>query len=233
MIRSLIYLTSLSAGLLLSIAAVMPDPVLALQFNSSNVGAPGNREAGSARSSPCVTTDRGLVALIPADNVGLTTAAYPTVFAYLPPSTARVAEFALLDEQTNEEVYRATLDLPEQPGIFTVAVPNDGSVAALEVGRKYYWFFTVICNPNNRAEDMLVQGNIERVVLSPEVQARIATSDPAGQPAIYAEAGIWQDTLVTLHTLWQANPDDAVIRQEWASLLESVGLEAIATEPIL
>lgn len=233
MIRSPIYLTSLFAGLLLSLPVIVSAPALALQFNSSNVGAPGNRESGSARSVPCVTTDRGLVALIPEDNVGLTTTAYPTIFAYLPPSTARVAEFTLFDEETNEEIYRTTLDLPAQPGIFSVSVPADGSVAALEVGRKYYWYFTVICNPDKREEDMLVQGNIERVVLSPEVQARIAAADLAGQPAIYAEAGIWQDTIETLHTLWQANPDDAVIRQEWASLLESVGLEAIATEPIL
>ncbi|NJO66631.1 MAG: DUF928 domain-containing protein [Leptolyngbyaceae cyanobacterium RM1_405_57] len=76
-------LTRLSVTLLLSLVTTVSfsgvtSAQASIRFNSPSLGAPGNREAGASRSAPCAASDRGLVALLPETNLGLTTQAYPT-----------------------------------------------------------------------------------------------------------------------------------------------------------
>jgi hypothetical protein len=56
---------------------------------------------------------------------------------------------------------------------------------------------------------------------------------PREQINLYAANGIWHDALTNLAQLRQTNPEDAALMADWESLLKSVNLEAIATEPIV
>ena len=49
---------------------------------------------------------------------------------------------------------------------------------------------------------------------------------------IYAQEGIWYDTLATLNAAKLAQPDDVTLASEWKDLLQQVGLEAIADRPL-
>ncbi|WP_210407399.1 DUF928 domain-containing protein, partial [Hydrocoleum sp. CS-953] len=49
---------------------------------------------------------------------------------------------------------------------------------------------------------------------------------------IYSEAGIWYEALVTLAELIRSNPNDVKFTSEWQNLLNSVGLNEVATEPL-
>jgi hypothetical protein len=62
------------------------------------------------------------------------------------------------------------------------------------------------------------------------VQLDTATSREL--PLIYANAGIWHETLTTLVKLRQENPRDEELENYWINILRSVGLNDIAQEPL-
>jgi hypothetical protein len=51
--------------------------------------------------------------------------------------------------------------------------------------------------------------------------------------AIYAASGIWYDSITTLVELRQKRFDDAALKNDWQSLLESVDLAKIAQESLV
>lgn len=223
--------------LLLSFAAIasysgMTSAQASIRFNSPSIGAPGNREAGASRSAPCAASDRGLVALLPETNLGLTTQAYPTFFAYLPPSTATTAEFVLYHEGTDELVYSTSFEITGDAGIASIQLPQQAGQMPLEVGESYYWYFTVVCDTADRSADMTVQGGVQRVAPDSSLLNQVQTAQPQEIPIIYAEAGIWHEALSTLVELSRANPDDPTVNANLDELLGSVGLGAIANEPL-
>jgi hypothetical protein len=223
--------------LLLSLAAIasyssMTSAQASIRFNSPSIGAPGNREAGASRSAPCAASDRGLVALLPETNLGLTTQAYPTFFAYLPPSTATTAEFVLYHEGTDELVYSTSFEITGDAGIASIQLPQQAGQMPLEVGESYYWYFTVVCDAADRSADMTVQGGVQRVAPDSSLLNQVQTAQPQEIPIIYAEAGIWHEALSTLVELSRANPNDPTVNANLDELLGSVGLGAIADEPL-
>ncbi|MBD1867971.1 DUF928 domain-containing protein [Cyanobacteria bacterium FACHB-471] len=223
--------------LLLSLAAIasssnVTSAQASIRFNSPSIGAPGNREAGASRSALCAASDRGLVALLPETNLGLTTQAYPTFFAYLPPTTATTAEFVLYHEGTDELVYSTSFEITGNPGIASIQLPEQAGQRPLEVGESYYWYFTIICNADERSADMSVQGGVQRVAPDSSLLNQVQTAQPQEIPIIYAEAGIWHEALSTLVELSRANPNDPTVNANLDELLSSVGLGAIANEPL-
>jgi hypothetical protein len=71
-------------------------------------------------------------------------------------------------------------------------------------------------------------GTIERVDPPPELLARLEQSAPSDLPALYAEEGLWYDSLDALSDMIQAAPNEAILRQHRAALLEQVGLDEAA-----
>ena len=57
---------------------------------------------------------------------------------------------------------------------------------------------------------------------------KLSQSDKRNVPHIYAESGIWYDTIMALSELIEANPNDMVLRRQRAALLEQVGLSQVA-----
>lgn len=228
--------TSVSLFLSVALLATFSQPTLAqsIRFNApSTLGAPGNREAGAVRSATCTTSERGLLALVPETNLGLTTETHPTFYVYLPPSTAETGEFALYQEGTNELVYAKSFDIKGETGIFGVNLSPEESSSGLAVDHQYYWYFTIVCDPNDRASDVTIQGNIQRVAVSPAVANQLRSASPKDVPEVYAAAGIWYDALASLAALNYLNPQDTSAQSGWSSLLSAVGLQVLANEPFL
>ncbi|MBD2463374.1 DUF928 domain-containing protein [Oscillatoria sp. FACHB-1407] len=237
MARLFLRLTTFSASLFLGLMVPIgfSNVVLAqgIQFNAPSIGAPGNRESGASRSSACATSDRGLKALLPETNVGLTTEARPTFFAYIPPSSANSAEFILYEDGTDELIYSTALEINGESGIASISLPSGADTPMLEVNKTYYWYFTVICDADDRSADMTVQGSIRRVPISSDLARQLASASTQERPAVYAAAGIWQDALAALAALNNSEPNNPNTRSSWNSLLSAVGLQDIADEQIL
>lgn len=212
-------------------------------------GAPSGRPRGGASRGNCPSVSQPLTALVPATQKtlgkeqvrnsslttyesvwGLTVIEHPTFWFYVPyPLTLKLPiEFVLQDERGNY-VYKISFTATEtQPGIVRFQLPS--TVAPLEVGKMYHWYFLIDCD---RDAPVSVDGWIQRVPMSPTFMSKLQKATPLQQVALYADNSIWYDALTTLAELRIANPsDDATLSNQWVSLLKSVGLDAIAHEPI-
>ena len=69
--------------------------------------------------------------------------------------------------------------------------------------------------------------------MNPTLMSQLKNATPRQRVTLYATNGFWHDALTTLAELRSANPGDATLSRDWVSLLHSVGLDAIATEPII
>ncbi|WP_346292706.1 DUF928 domain-containing protein [Sphaerothrix gracilis] len=212
----------------LSVVALASSVQAGLSFNSPDLQAPGNREAGASRSDDncLVAADSRpdeLVALIPNTNMGLTTEAAPTFYVYVPPNRGETLEFLLYEAGTNRLVYQESYEPQASSGqLLAVDLPADGQ-HSLAVGQDYYWYFSVVCSQAQPDENLVVESNIRRIAPTAELSQQLAAARPQDRPAIYAGAGVWYETLEALAAV---EPDYTSL--QWRSLLQSVGLEELA-----
>lgn len=204
-------------------------------FVPPNKSKPNDTAGGASRGQvKCpqdpATLSPELTPVIPESHPGLTVAAHPTLWVYLPQTSAPKAFFSIQDEKNNQ-VYQTTLSLPQKPGIISLPLPADTS--PLEVGQVYKWSFVLMCNNVLRPDSPLAGGMIERVALQSELSRQLREATPLEQAALYGKAGIWYETLSTLAQLKQGQTQDANLRAIWSDLLTSVKLEAIADQPLI
>jgi Domain of Unknown Function (DUF928) len=186
----------------------------------------GIRDAGGA----CIARGPGILpmtVLMPLDNVGTTAAANPSLSVYLPRTTAKLAGVVIEDEDFNEVYVKSDFAIPAQlarePGIVTLNLEG----ANLKPNKTYTWTFTLICNEGDRSQDRAIEGLFERKELDTNLKTQLEQASPIEQAKLYAQVGIWNETLTLLAQLRSSNPD------EWTELLESVELEAIASAPFV
>lgn len=111
-----------------------------LSFVPPNLGAPGSRQGGATRGG-CNSENQFLTALVPATNIGTTTAEYPEVFFYIPQTQAQTMEFALLDEKDNQ-IGKTNVAPSLTPGIVSVRLSALKNLKPLEIGKKYHWYMS-------------------------------------------------------------------------------------------
>ncbi|MBD2100198.1 DUF928 domain-containing protein [Leptolyngbya sp. FACHB-261] len=192
-------------------------------------GAPPSTSGGATRSS-CVSGDKPLTALVAADRPGLTTLARPSFFLYVPSTQAQTAEFVLKDD-SGDEVYRTILSLPSQPGVMSFSLPANSP--SLEVNKDYRWYFSLICQPENRLEDVFVSAWVRRVVPSPAWLGELRQAAPKERSDRYAQAGFWSDALAILAELRRTSPQDSSLAAAWNRLLQAANLGILTDAPLL
>jgi len=192
-------------------------------------GAPVNTIAGGKRGA-CQTGEESPYALKPASGIGETVAEYPTVFWYMPQTSAQKVEFLLKDANGNK-VYTAHYaltksanDVEGAPGIRSLTLPALANLSPLEIGQQYHWELTLICDSLDRSTDMVVEGEIKRVALDPILARRLRLATPQQRVALYAKAGLWHEALSTMIELQRDRPNDANLAATWDNLLESEGM---------
>ncbi len=222
-----------------------PEPVI---FNPPPVednGAPGGRQKGAGSHSLCKIAAKEeditpLIAVMPKIAIksltknkvylwGKTTSAHPTFWVYVAYPNNSYGEFTLQDEADNE-IYQTTFKLDKTQGIIGLNFSSDK--VSLETGKSYHWYFNIMCNPENSTDDF-VDGWVERVKLNPVISSQLELAPPLAKISIYAENGLWYDTLNTIDRLRQTEPENKAIAAIWTDLLRQVGVEEINQEPIV
>ncbi|MGE5657062.1 MAG: DUF928 domain-containing protein [Actinomycetota bacterium] len=202
-----------------------------VNFKPPDVTAPGNRQAGGHRGVGVCSTGLSLTSLVPASNIGLTTQTSPTFFVYVPQTSAQM-EFILLTEKEDEVVYQ-TMFKANNAGIVSVSLPQNTS-NSLEVGKRYLWAVSMICDPSDRSADVVVKGWVQRVKPAPMLLSELQQkAEPRDRLKIYAENGLWYDTLSTLADLRRQAPNDVSLTADWTQLLKSQGLDTVAAQPLI
>lgn len=218
-------------GWQLGLQAKNPPPLeVAVDFPSApDRGAPSRTGDGGTRSATsCITSNKGtMTAIVPSNNVTTTVATNPSIFVYLPANKAKSGEITLSDAAGND-VYSSKFAMSNTGGIIKIDLPN-----ILQTGQMYNWQVVLNCTGELDVVDLgsnpFVQGKIEAVQMSADLQAKLATVSGTSLEAakLYAQAGIWQETLKTLASLRNEYP------KEWVELLQSVGLTSISQENII
>ena len=200
--------------------------------------APSGRARGGASRGSCnhQQDKKRLTALVPVTSKsvwGLTVTEYPTFWFYIPDALTPESpiEFVLQDEEDNY-VYKTTFTVSGMPpGIFSV--PLSSMKAPLEIGKKYYWTFSIDCAPQEPSNSIFVKGTVQRVAMNPTLMNQLKAATQRERIALYAANGIWHETLTTLAELRRTEPGDAMLAATWENLLQYVNLQDIAKEPIV
>ncbi|WP_414543902.1 DUF928 domain-containing protein [Nostoc sp. CCY0012] len=205
-------------------------------------GAPtGRRRGGAGRNPDCPSSLTGLTALVPGEQgksyLATTVAEHPTFWFYVPelPETARSADFVLhLSENGRyvDNVYRSSLTLSGKPGIISITTPSQPQYA-LKTNQEYHWYFEIYCGDRQTTSDhVFVDGFVQKQMLPGILDSESQTAE-SREYLTYSTNNIWHDGLTHLGQLRRANPQDATINQDWVDLLNAVGLQDLAQEPIV
>lgn len=201
-----------------------------------DIGEPGQRsEAGSRgcenadKQLPTGTQKQLLTALVPVYSdselvLGKTISTNPTFWFYVPARSPSPAKF-VLREKNGKLVYQTNIILSQSAGVISLPLPK--TVAPLEVGKQYRWFLKIYCR--SQEPPAFVEGWIQRISLNPVLKSQLEKATPRDRVALYATNGIWFEALNTAGVLHRRNPNDI----SWVELLRGVGLNELATEPIV
>ncbi|HEY9300480.1 MAG TPA: DUF928 domain-containing protein [Phormidium sp.] len=203
-------------------------------FEPPGSGKPDDTAGGASRGGGCpqevISTGGCVVPLMPGNKDGLTVTGRPTFFVFVPQNSAKEVFFSLVDEN-NKNLYQTKIQLIGKSGILQFTVPENAP--PLEIGKNYRWTFIVIGEQGLRPDSPGVQGVIRRVEPNSALQAQLQNVTPLERAALYGKNGIWHETLASLAEARKLQPTDANVVGEWEQLLKSVGLEAIASQPLL
>lgn len=172
------------------------------------------------------STASKLTALVPEGNSGLTTAAHPTFWVYLPQTTAQQAILSIREDLNPH--WQQSIRLTGQAGVMGIKLPQEAP--ALETGKDYQWAIILVCGDRPHPNDPVVTANIKRLAPAQLRSKLPLNSTELNQAAWYARQGIWYDALDIL------SAEKFSLGKEkdlWVRYLQSGGLNQIAREPIL
>ena len=177
-----------------------------------------------------------LTSLMPnTQNYAKTISSQPTLFVYIPKTNANSATFSLKSGVGKVIINNQKISLNNTNHhntntsgiILKITLPPQ---TELKINQIYHWTISVNCITSNLYRNGISRENgiIQTVNLKPEVESQLANQDDAiARAKIYAREGIWLDTLSTLASVRDFQPE------EWRGLLESVGLEKLSDKPLI
>jgi hypothetical protein len=196
----------------------------------SNLGTPIVSTPGATRSAGCIqsTTTDCLIGLVPdlvaeTAPVPQTISARPTVYFLIPKVDGKVI-FTLHEADSmlvkGKRIYLTNFELKSKAGILAFKIPDH--VQSLKLNQNYVWEFIDSDN------DLKVIGSMRRVLPTQTLVNQLKeVSLPIDRAALFAQQGLWYETVQTLAEALQANPKKPEIVSEWNDLLKSANLNKI------
>jgi len=197
----------------------------------SNLGTLTVSVPGIIRSSGC-TEQACLIGLVPdlvAENapVPLTISDNPTFYFLVPEIDGR-AYFYLYEVDSSsgkgKRIYRTSFKIKNKAGILTFKMPAVKGDSILELDKNYVWEFTV----GSLTDAETVRGSIRRVMPSKNLVGQLKkTFLPLERAALFAQEGIWFETVQTLAEAQKGLYKKPEIVSEWTELLKSATLDRV------
>lgn len=212
-------------SLLISIVPSLMFSVKAIEFPDAPKREPPQSTAAGGRRGGCIKGNIPITALTPSkDNSVKTVSPQPEFFVYIPPTKAKFLQFILKDE-TGNQIDNQEIPITLDDGVMSI---NVGEKTNLDIGKKYTWEISLICNPMAVNTSNYTKGSIERITLEENLKEQLlANEDILKQAQIYANNNIWQDTISLVASVQKSQP------QEWQQLLTSVGLENLKEKKLI
>lgn len=183
----------------------------------------GGRIGGGTRGTGDQTITMSVFA---PEHPGLTVSEQPRLYWYLSEDVDIGAELTVVDRQSADPLLELSLAAPIKRGIHALDLGRHG--VRLEPGMRYEWFVALVVDPNQRSNDIIAGGEIERVAPDAALESRLEEAGQDGQAAVYARAGIWYDAVDAVSRWVDGSPTAPVPREQRAALLDQVGLDEAA-----
>ncbi|CAD0231005.1 DUF928 domain-containing protein [Planktothrix agardhii] len=193
-------------------------------FTPPERGVPGRREGGGTRGIGCPSS---MTALIPESTMGRTASGQPAFFLYISGTVdQKILEFEIADEG-DKTLYKTTFPIStDRPGIVGIQWSENAKSVTLQDNKNYRWYIALKCNSSDASNDLLVSGWINSVALSPNQKLELGqTTDPLERLKIYANQGLWHETISTLATLKLNDSENSSLNNQWNDLLKSIGFD--------
>jgi hypothetical protein len=203
---------------------------LAQQHNSDRAEFPGRRIGGGTRGE-CLAGRQPLVALNPANNLGVTTNDAPSVYFLMPALNETLQVEFILRDSSETSVYKTAFDVNTTEEIVGIRLPE----GQLKADQDYHWYFSVICDPEDRSQNVVLTGWLRRVsseIESPEIENQSDLESSLERVMLYQESGLWTDAIATLVELHQTYPHDNEILSQWTQLLQLLELDTVVELPL-
>lgn len=201
----------------------------------------GSSTSTDARGN-CPGVSTPLVALMPDINYGRSVSSTPTLWFYVPYDSETISrgEFVLQDEDHNNVIEPQAFTLSNTPGFVSLMIPS--SESPLKTNQSYHWFFELYCEEDS-SSPVYVEGWIEKTPLdggpgssapfSPfnplldtqDFPPQTPLNGPQHLYSLYQQNSIWFDAVNILIKEWSESPDDALLRSEVLSLLQSANVD--------
>lgn len=185
-------------------------------------GAPGGRIGGGTRGTQ---REVFVLSVLAPDHSGFTTKEQPSLYWFISKPTSLPVEVTLMDPKGIKPILEIQLPSPITAGVHRIRL-SDFNVH-LAPGAAYRWFVSVVPDADRRSKDIMAGGAIERVEMPEGLKAKLAQAPKSDLPSIYAESGLWYDTVAAISELIEAAPQDQALREQRTALLKQVGLTGI------
>lgn len=196
----------------------LPDTTLPI-YEPPKSKLPRARVGGTTRGS--LGKDPQVVALVP-DHLAQTSREEPTLYWYISQTTSLPIIFTLREDEAVRPILEVPLSAPKKPGIQVLRLKDYNVKIKEEI--IYRWFVSVQRDKESPSQDIVTGGMIERVPFLETIIFARREDDPL---LIYAKAGFWYDALKAICDKIEAAPEDKLLRQQRACLLEQAGLSEI------
>jgi hypothetical protein len=236
--NSIISKTMIVFALFLGISYLIPvmaqssqTPPKQPEPDASSRGRPTSRKGTGSRGD-CPPVSIPLTALIPANNLALTVSEHPIFWVFVPYKSGDIisGEFVLQDEKDND-IYRTNFTPPKKPGIVSIDLKKS---ASLETNTTYQWYFKLYCSQQKLSNPVFVKGLIQRTATNPELEKKLQIANtPQQRFSIYSQNNIWYEAVTELATTYLHKPQDNKLVIDWLSLLKSVDLENLTSQPVI
>jgi len=172
-----------------------------------------------------------MVEVLVPDQIALTTQAQPSLYWYQSKNANTQCEVTITEPNNPKPLLMLKSHAPTPAGIHAIRL----SKFNVELKPKviYRWSVAVIVDSENRSQDVIANGVIERTDLSSDLAGKLAQVSDADKPALYADNGMWYDALQAISDQIDLDPKNASLRKERADLLSQVGIDAAKMDALL
>ena len=147
---------------------------------------------GSRNGLRCAAEEETIRALIPKGNFGLTLQKNPTVYLYLPQTSATQVVLAFQDE-AGTQYARTFLPIEtNENNIAGFSLPKDK--ITLKAGKNYQWKISIVCSEYLKPGDPTFTGWIQRVEAT-NIQEQLSNKTVEEQIQYFSKHGYWYDLL--------------------------------------
>lgn len=192
-------------------------------YKAPHPNAPKVRVDGHVRGS-----DDALLTLtvLAPEHVGQTTKEQPVLFWYQSKANRTRFELTICESKKPEPVLEVKFDTAPHDGIQSLRL-SDYKITLL-LGVEYRWSVAMVLDEVNRSKDVVASGVIKRVEEPATLKKRLAAADEGDAACIYADEGMWYDSLEALSKLIDKQPLAKNLREQRALYFMQAGLSDAA-----